>query len=63
MKSEVRWTPTQEEALNKLLDLVHDLMHEVKDEHAAAKYDRRHTLILDKMFPERVEWRKNKSYE
>lgn len=53
----------QAQALNKLLDLVADLMHEVRDDHAAQKYDRRYNLILDKLFPERVGWRENKSYE
>jgi len=53
----------QAQALNKLLDLVADLMYEVSDDHDAKKYDRRYSLILDKLFPERVEWRKNKSHE
>lgn len=55
-----RLTVQQAEALNKLLDLIHDLMHEVHDQHKEDKYQRRYQLILDKLFPERVEWRENK---
>ena len=50
-------TKQQAEALNKLLDLVHDLMHEVDDQHRESKYERRFQRILDRLFPERVEWR------
>ena len=52
-----RLTKQQAEALNKLLDLVHDLMQEVNDQHRQSKYERRFQLILDRLFPERVEWR------
>jgi|LUMP01.1.fsa_nt_gb hypothetical protein len=52
-----RLTVQQAQALNKLLDLIHDLMHEVDDQHRQDKYERRFQLILDKLFPERVQWR------
>lgn len=52
-----RLTVQQAEALNKLLDLIHDLMYEVDNEQRQQKYERRFQLILDKLFPERVEWR------
>lgn len=55
-----RLTVQQAEALNKLLDLIHDLMHEVHDQRKEDKYQRRYQLILDKLFPERMEWRENK---
>ncbi len=47
----------QVEALNKLLDLQHDLLHEVDDPRRLERYERRHRLILDKLFPERVKFR------
>ena len=52
-----RLTVQQAEALNKLLDLIHDLMHEVDDQHRQDKYERRFQLILDRLFPERKQWR------
>lgn len=54
-----RLTVQQAEALNKLLDLVHDLMYEVHDEHRQKRYERRFQLTLDKLFPERLEHRNN----
>lgn len=47
------WTIKQALALNKMLDLVHDLLDRVEDQHLKAQYERRHQLILDAMFPER----------
>lgn len=52
-----RLTVQQAEALNKLLDLIHDLMQEVHDERLEEKYERRYQLILDRLFPERTEWK------
>tara|TARA_Y100000361_G_C10875418_1_gene196351 strand:+ start:106 stop:426 length:321 start_codon:yes stop_codon:yes gene_type:complete len=52
-----RLTVQQAEALNKLLDLIHDLMHEVDDQRRQDKYERRFQLILDRLFPERKQWR------
>tara|TARA_R110000787_G_scaffold128228_5_gene239942 strand:- start:1666 stop:1875 length:210 start_codon:yes stop_codon:yes gene_type:complete len=48
------WTIDQAFALNKMLDLVHDLLDRVEDKHLKARYERRHQLILDAMFPERL---------
>jgi|8_EtaG_2_1085327.scaffolds.fasta_scaffold325151_2 hypothetical protein len=48
------WTVGQAMALNKMLDLVHDLIYIVKDEHLQARYERRFQRILDAMFPERA---------
>ena len=52
-----RLTVQQAEALNKLLDLIHDLMWEVDEKKSKDKYERRYQLILDRLFPERKEWR------
>ena len=52
-----RLTVQQAEALNKMLDLVHDLIQEVDDDHKQDRYERRYQLILDRLFPERVEWK------
>lgn len=52
-----RLTVQQAEALNKMLDLVHDLIQEVHDDHKQDRYERRYQLILDRLFPERVEWK------
>ena len=49
-----KWTVGQAMALNKMLDLVHDLIDTVKDKHLQARYERRFQLILDGMFPERM---------
>jgi hypothetical protein len=52
-----RLTVQQAEALNKLLDLIHDLMYEVDNEQRKERYERRFQLTLDRLFPERKEWR------
>lgn len=54
-------TAEQVEAQHKLLDLIHDLIQEVEAPHRQVRYERRYQLILDKLFPERVEWRNTKA--
>jgi hypothetical protein len=48
----------QVQALNKVLDLIHDLMGEVTDDLVQERYERRYQKILDKLYPERLTWRK-----
>lgn len=49
------WSIQQAMALNKLLDLIDDILdREVHDEAMRDKYEKRYRKILDAMFPERL---------
>ena len=54
MTEDTKWTIQQAMALNKLLDLIDDIIErEVQDERSKLKYETRYRKILDAMFPER----------
>ena len=49
------WSVQQAMALNKLLDLIEDILdRDVQAEEMREKYEKRSRKILDAMFPERV---------
>ena len=53
--TETRWTVEQATALNKLLNLLDDvLQYEVHDDGNLERYEKKQRKILDVMFPERV---------
>ena len=53
--TETKWTVEQATALNKLLDLLEDvLQYEVHDEGKRERYEKKQRKILDVMFPERI---------
>tara|TARA_R100001440_G_scaffold67383_1_gene88660 strand:- start:2845 stop:3048 length:204 start_codon:yes stop_codon:yes gene_type:complete len=55
MKTETKWTIKQAMALNKLLDLLDELLdRHVDDQYQHDKYVKRYRKLLDVMFPERI---------
>ena len=55
MKTETKWTIEQATALNKLLDLLDDVLDShVDDQYQHDRYVKRYKKLLDVMFPERI---------
>ena len=54
MQEQKTWTIQQAMALNKLLEMIDDIIErEVSDPRMKEKYEKRYRKILDAMFPER----------
>jgi len=55
MTTETKWTIEQATALNKLLDLLDDVLDShVDDQYQHERYVKRYKKLLDVMFPERI---------
>lgn len=55
MKTETKWTIEQATALNKLLDLLDEVLDShVDDQYQHERYVKRYKKLLDLMFPERI---------